>query len=42
MTSYDTNYYELAVGDLNGDGNLDAVGMAGQYGEWGIALLGNV
>ena len=31
----------LAVGDLNGDGNLDVVGVAGEFGSDGAAFLGN-
>ncbi len=31
----------LAVGDLNGDGNLDAVAVAGEGGSDGAAFLGN-
>jgi hypothetical protein len=38
---FEGNCYELVVGDFNGDGNLDAVGMAGQHDQWGIVLLGN-
>src|SRR5262249_46388032 len=32
---------ELTVGDLNGDGNLDAVTAIGAYGPGGFALLGD-
>jgi hypothetical protein len=39
-TALDRFYEELAVGDLNGDGNLDVVGVAGEYGGPGVALLG--
>jgi hypothetical protein len=33
-------FHDLAVGDLNGDGKLDAVGVSEYYGD-GVALLGN-
>jgi len=32
---------ELTVGDLNGDGNLDAVAVVGEAGAGGAAVLGN-
>jgi hypothetical protein len=31
----------LSAGDLNGDGNLDAVAVAGEFGSDGAAFLGN-
>src|SRR5262245_44359803 len=34
-------FYDLAVGDLNGDGKLDAVGTSGEREGYGVALLGN-
>jgi Calx-beta domain/FG-GAP-like repeat/FG-GAP repeat len=37
----DGSYEQLAVGDLNGDGKLDAVGTSGEFYGSGIALLGN-
>src|SRR5262245_59514225 len=33
-------FHDLAVGELNGDGKLDAVGVSEYYGD-GVALLGN-
>ncbi|HEY7118129.1 MAG TPA: VCBS repeat-containing protein, partial [Tepidisphaeraceae bacterium] len=38
---WDGSYFELAVGDLNRDGMLDAVGVAGQWDGSGIVLMGN-